>query len=104
MPGLPRSRMARLLLRRSAEDTERANNALVIASVACMILAALDAWCAAALVIVSLCALLTHFAQRILRREQVLAALAEDGGVVSREGGEHIRRVTESTGHREADQ
>lgn len=106
MPGLPRSRMARLLARRNDDDSVRAADALVVGAVAGLGFVAVDVPVLALVAVLVAVAGVAYFARRILRRQAVLTALGEDGvvvGSVGSEGGEHTSEVTESYEQREAD-
>ena len=104
MPGLPRTRLARLLERRNAQDAKRAGDTLVLAAVALLVLVSLRAWAGVALVLVALCAIVGRLAWRVARRNSVLAALdGGDGVVVVGGGGEHDHKVTEHSAAHEAD-
>lgn len=103
-PGLPRPRLARVLMRRSARDAEQIRRALDLGAVLALAGCVIGIWPVPLAIVAITAVVCVRFAWRIARRNKVLAALGEDGGVVVvTEGDKHVLTVTESTGHREAD-
>lgn len=106
MPGLPRSRMARLLRRRNRDDSTRAADVLVVGACSALVFVVAGAPVLALVAVLASVAVVVRLARRLLRRSAVLAALGEDGGgvVVGSESGEHVRKVAKDQASREADQ